>query len=180
MVQQMIITAFSALGLQGKCTLPYFYWLVDSGASNHIINSSDTLSNVQKHYENIQIANGSKLSIHAIGDTNSLIKYVLISPQFSTNLISVGQLVDKNCDVRFSRDGCIVQDQVSGKILAKGLKVGCLFPLHFSVSNFVSLASIAVNQKSEVWHKRLGHPNSIVLSHLINSSLLSNKDQFSS
>ncbi|KAH9780093.1 protein kinase domain-containing protein [Citrus sinensis] len=55
------------------------------------------------------------------------------------------QLVDNNCDVRFSRDGCIVRDQVSGKILTKGPKVGRLFPLHFSVSNFVSLASIAVS-----------------------------------
>ena len=77
-------------------------------------------------------------------------------------------MVDNNCDVRFSRDGCIVRDQVSGKILAKGPKVGHLFPLHFSVSNFVSLASITVNQKSEVWHKRIGHPNSVILSHLIN------------
>ena len=46
MVQQMIITAFSALRLQGKCTLPSFSWLVDSGASNHMTNSSKTLKNV--------------------------------------------------------------------------------------------------------------------------------------
>ena len=89
-------------------------------------------------------------------------------------------MVDNNCDVQFSHDGCIVQDQVSRKILAKGLKVGRLFPLHFSVSNFVSLASIVVNQKNEIWHKRIGHPNSVVLSHLINSGLLGNKDKFSS
>ena len=89
-------------------------------------------------------------------------------------------MVDNNCDVRFSRDGCIVQDQVSRKILAKGFKVGHSFPLHFSVSNFVSLASIVVNQKNEIWHKRIGHPNSVVLSHLINSGLLGNKDKFSS
>ncbi|KAL9444096.1 hypothetical protein AB3S75_017303 [Citrus x aurantiifolia] len=147
MVQQMIITAFSTLGLQGKRILPSSSWLVDSGASNHMTNSSDTLSNVKKYYGNIKIANGSKLPIHAIGDNNSSIKDVLASPQLSTNLISVRQLVDNNCDVRFSRDGYIVQDQVSGKILAKGPKVECLFPLHFSVSNFVSLVSIAVNQE---------------------------------
>ena len=99
MVQQMIITAFLALGLQGKRTLPSFSWLVNSGASNHMTNSSDTLSNVQKFYGNIQIANGSKLHIHAIRDISFSIKDVLVSHQLSTNLISVGQLVDNNCDV---------------------------------------------------------------------------------
>ena len=37
-----------------------------------------------------------------------------------------------------------------------------------------------MNKKCEVWHKQLGHPNSIILSHVINSGLLGNKDQFSS
>ena len=37
-----------------------------------------------------------------------------------------------------------------------------------------------MNNKCEVWHKRLGHPNSVILSHVINSGLLGNKDQFSS
>ena len=146
----MITTAFSALGIQGKLTTLCLSWLVDSGASNHMTSSLKTLSNVKTYHGNIQIANGSKLPIHAIGDINSSIKDVLVSPELSISLISVGQLVDNNCDVRFSRNGCVVQDQVSGKILAKGPKIGRLFPLHFSIPNFVSLACITVNQKGEV------------------------------
>ena len=45
---------------------------------------------------------------------------------------------------------------------------------------FISLAYITANQKGELWHKRFGHPNYVVLSHLLNSGLLGNKDQFSS
>ncbi|KAL8154526.1 hypothetical protein AgCh_000042 [Apium graveolens] len=63
-------------------------------------------SNVQNCEGDIQVANGSKLPIHAIGDINSSIKDVLVSSELSTNLISVGQLVDNNCNVRFSHDGC--------------------------------------------------------------------------
>ena len=99
MVQQMIITAFSALRIQGKRTTPSLSWLVDFGASNHMTCSLETLSNVKTYHGNIQIANGSKLPIHAIGDINSSIKDVLVSPELSTSLISVGQLVDNNCDV---------------------------------------------------------------------------------
>ena len=182
MVQQMIISTFSALGLQVKGDLPSSFWLVDSGASNHMISSSDTLSNVLTYHgaTNIQIANGTRLPIHAIGDINSSVKNVFVSPELSTSLISVGQLGDNNYDVRFSRDGYIVQDQVLRKILVKGPKVGRLFPLHFSISNFVVLACTIVNKQSGVWHKHLGHPSSVVLSHLVNSGFLGNKDQFSS
>ena len=69
---------------------------------------------------------------------------------------------------------------MSRKILTKGPKVGRLFPFHFSTSNFVALAYTIINKTSEVWHKRLGHPNSVVYSHLVNSGFLGNKDQFSS
>ena len=67
-----------------------------------------------------------------------------------------------------------------GENTREGPKVGRLFPLHFSISNFVTLACTIVNKQSEVWHNRLGHPNSIVLSHLVNSGFMGNKDHFSS
>ncbi|KAF8403434.1 hypothetical protein HHK36_011538 [Tetracentron sinense] len=70
----------------------------------------------------------------------------------------------------------ITLDQVSGKILAKGPKVGSLFPLYFSIPS-LSLACMTVHSQSEVWHKRLGHPNFVVLSHMFNSGLLGNKEQ---
>ena len=69
---------------------------------------------------------------------------------------------------------------MSGKVIAKGPKVGRLFPLHFSIPSCLSFACSNVLNKSEVWHKRLGHPNSVVLSRLLNFGLLGNKDKFSS
>ncbi|KAJ0011031.1 hypothetical protein Pint_33410 [Pistacia integerrima] len=179
-VQQMIISALSALGLQGNGSLSPS-WIIDSGASNHMTSSSDILGNVRTYTgsTHIHIVNGCQLPIHAIGDVDSTIRDVFVSSQLSSGLISVGQLVDNNCDVHFSRDGCLLQDQVQGKILAKGPKVGRLFPMNFSIPAVISFACNAVNNKCEVWHKRLGHPNSAILSHIINSGLLGNKDQFS-
>jgi hypothetical protein len=95
--------------------------------------SSDNLCNVLPYHgsSQIQVANGSHLAINEIGDINSSFKDVYVSPRLSNNLISVGQLVEKNCDVHFSRDGCLVQDQVSGKILARGLKLVDSFHCNF-------------------------------------------------
>ena len=80
-----------------------------------------------------------------------------MSPKLSTNLLSIGQLVDNNCTVQFSNSGCIVQDQVSEKMIVKGPKVGRLFPLLLSsspMSNYV--AYNAIQSDNQVWHRRLG------------------------
>jgi hypothetical protein len=49
MVQQMIITALSALGLQGNTSNSQL-WLADSAASNHMTNSSSMLKNVREYH----------------------------------------------------------------------------------------------------------------------------------
>ena len=77
--------------------------------------SSNTLNNVRTDHSatNIQIDNGTWLPIQVIEDINSSIKNVFVFPELSTSLISIGQLVNSNYEVRFSHNGCIVQDQVS-------------------------------------------------------------------
>jgi hypothetical protein len=68
---------------------------------------------------------------------------------------------------------------VSEKIFAKGSKVGRLSLLQFSIHRSLSLACMTINTLSEVWHKRLGHPNSVILSRMLNSGLLGNKEHVS-
>lgn len=64
---------------------------------------------------------------------------MLVSPGLASNLLFVGQLVDKNYDANFSSASCLVQEQVTGKVIAKGPKVGRMFPLKFILSH-LSLA----------------------------------------
>ena len=112
MVQQMIMSAFSALRLQGNETTLSKSWLIDSVASNHITRSSDTLCNIRPYHgsSHIQIANRSQLAINEVGDINPSFSDVYVSPRLSTSLIYVGHLVDNNCEVHSSHDGCLVQD----------------------------------------------------------------------
>ncbi|RVW79104.1 Retrovirus-related Pol polyprotein from transposon RE1 [Vitis vinifera] len=185
MVQRILISALSAMGFQGNNSTKL--WYVDSGASNHMTNNPTALCHVRPYagQSSIQTANGSSLPIAAIGDASSKFTNVFLAPQLSTNLISVGQLVDNNCAVNFSGNGCVVQDQVTGKPIAKGPKVGRLFPLFLPVPDFSprsSIKSFACNNVSDlsmVWHRRLGHPNTQILSHVLNSDLPGNKDRYS-
>jgi len=168
MVQQMIIFAFSALGILGKIISMSPFWYFDSSASNHMTNNPQLFTNSTKYPRNLTIhtANGNHLPITNIGDISSSLTDVFAAPGLITNLISIGQLVDNNCCVEFSHSGCLVQDQRSRKMIAKGPKVGCLFPLHLPLSSSCSLPFISSNSAHldyHLWHKRLGHPNSHVL-----------------
>ncbi|XP_050877608.1 uncharacterized protein LOC127081390 [Lathyrus oleraceus] len=108
MIQQMVHYALSALGIQGKSSNVSQPWFLDSGASNHMTGSSEYLHNLHSYNGNqqIQIADGNKLTITDVGDINSNFRDVL--------------------------------EQVSGKD----------------------------------WHRKSGHPNSVVLSHLFKTGLL--------
>ena len=158
---------------------------MDSGTSNHMTNNPTAWCHVRPYagQSSIQTTNGSSLPIATIGDASSKFTDVFLAYQLSTNLIYVGQLVDNNCAVNFSGNGCVVQDQVTRESIAKGPKVGCLFPLFLSVPDFSPLSSIKsfacnnVSELSMVWHRRLGHPNTQILSYVLNSNLPSNKDR---
>ena len=188
-VQEMIVSAFSTLGLQGNAASSTSSWVLDFGATNHMTNSLRGLKNLRKHkgISQIQIANGSFLSIVAIGDKPPL-KDIYVSPNLTVNLASIGQFVDSNCKVKFSNKGCIVQDQMTGQVIAKGYKHGRLFLLQLAVprtlvpssSSAWSLFCTALNVSKEIWHRRLGHPNHRVLAYLLKSGLLNNKVQCSS
>jgi hypothetical protein len=65
-----------------------------------------------------------------------------------------------------------------GEDTREGPKVGRLFPLQFSIPS-LSLACMTINTLSEIWHKRLGHPNYVILSCMLNSGLLGNKEHVS-
>ncbi|KAL6340316.1 hypothetical protein AAG906_040753 [Vitis piasezkii] len=127
------------MGFQGNNSTKL--WYVDSGASNHMTNNPTALCHVRPYagQSSIQTANGSSLPIAAIGDASSKFIDVFLAPQLSTNLISVGQLVDNNCAINFSGNGCVVQDQVIGEPIAKGPKVGRLYGFpSSSYSNSIS------------------------------------------
>ena len=110
MVQQMIVSAFPALGLSGNTPVSSQPWYLDFGASNHMKNFVVSLSNVKPYDGNQQIctANGNSLPISAIGDISPSLPNVFVSHNLSTNFIYIGQLVDHDYNVQFSRSGCVV------------------------------------------------------------------------
>ncbi|KAJ7002941.1 hypothetical protein NC653_008232 [Populus alba x Populus x berolinensis] len=115
-----------------------------------------------------------------IATSESFCNNVFMSPNLSANLNFVGQLVDNNCKIHFDYDNCHVQNQESsiGESDRKGPKMGHLFPRQFSIHMSISFSYTALVNNSHVWHKKLGHSNSIVLTYLMKHIYLGNKDLF--
>ena len=62
-----------------------------------------------------------------------------------------------------------------------GPKVGRLFSFHsFSIPRSISISCFAITNNNHFWHKKLGHPNSVILTHLMKHGYLSNTNAFSS
>ncbi|KAF7831079.1 Retrovirus-related Pol polyprotein from transposon TNT 1-94 [Senna tora] len=105
-------------------------WFADSGASNHLTNSSSNLQ-VKQPYdgeEQVHIANGSGLKISGIGFSKLLtngstlkLNQILHVPDVSKNLLSISKFAkDNNVYFEFHSNRCFVKSQVDHKVLLEG------------------------------------------------------------
>ncbi|KAH0710849.1 hypothetical protein KY284_012276 [Solanum tuberosum] len=154
-------------------------WYLNSGASNHIIGDlsqfSSVYDDVSKHV--IHTANMHTLPASSISSVGNL-SNVLYVPNLKANFVSVGQLVDQNCVVKFSPNDCVVQNLKIGMTMAKGRSVGRMFLLksiHHDLHHYFLLVSTAdvtrSNKLLTLWHNRMGHPHSSRLQHMLKSYL---------
>ncbi|KAJ0852860.1 putative RNA-directed DNA polymerase [Helianthus annuus] len=147
-------------------------WIVDSGASQHMVKTDTDLINVVDVSEfNITVGhpNGTSVKVLKIGDlklTNEIVlRDVFYVPGYSVNLLSVYRLSkDNNVSVVFNDTSCLLQDSSSKRILMSG-RQDC--GLYF-VGNSGNLMHTCFNSviKSSTWHSRLGHPSDQVLAVL--------------
>lgn len=92
-------------------------------------NNAHFLTNATKYFGDLKIhtTDGNHLAITVVGDISSSLTNVFVSSDLKSNLIFVGQLVDNDCQVEFSKSSCLVQDQQLGKMIVKGLKLDTFF-----------------------------------------------------
>ncbi|KAH9625378.1 hypothetical protein KSS87_011449, partial [Heliosperma pusillum] len=174
-------------------------WIVDSGASDHMTSCISLVHNVQllSHPIVVGLPDGSTKLVHKTGTiflTDSITLHnVLIIPDFTQNLLSVGRLLEHSgLRLIFYANECWFQDHLNKLIVAKAKKHGNLYlirgqcqtrrPSHYSNNNSNFLRDTFLNQPvvpvdsstnncvqfSDVrlLHQRLGHSSFEKLRHL--------------
>jgi len=109
------------------CKLEGRMWIIDSGASDHMVSDNTLLCNISylKHPILITLQDGSKVKVTQFGDLklgkNLILHHVLFVPYFQFNLLSVKRLSEQlKCRVIFSEDSCVLQ----GPSLKRPLEIG--------------------------------------------------------
>ncbi|KAK1626474.1 hypothetical protein QYE76_000831 [Lolium multiflorum] len=148
-------------------------WVVDSGATTHVTNSSGNLTSFHSptsiDSRSIVVGNGSKLPIYSVGSTSLppspfTLRDVLVSPSVIKNLISVRKFtVDNLCSIEFDPYGFSVKDLATGRLLLRSNSRGDLYPFHGDPH---PAAAFSVSTTRDLWHKRLGHPSDSSLSKI--------------
>ncbi|KAK2458167.1 putative mitochondrial protein [Trifolium repens] len=170
--------ALAALTLDN--TIAETEWISDTGASNHMTGTTSMLSNIRQSSgtDSVLIGDGSPLPIHGIGD--SFIKQknitlplhdVLLVPDLTKNLLSVSQLTKHfpvNCE--FSNADFCVKERETGEPIITGRRKGDLYVL----SSFPELyfSNHFKSGSADIWHQRLGHPQTLALQLLKNKGLI--------
>ena len=156
-------------------------WFFDTGATHHLSHSAQTLSHVQPYSgaDQVTIGDGHSLPILNTGNKSFFfhskvfcLNQVLHVPQLSTNLISVSKFCTDNAVFfEFHSTHFFVKDQVTKQTLLKGwLRDGLYeFPSSSSTHAFVSTSSVPALTPGAIWHSRLGHPATPILSKALAS-----------
>lgn len=149
-------------------------WIIDSGATNHMISSLDVLHDVHtvktKQNRKVHLPNGDVTLVTHSGsctltETGEL-HDVLFVPEFHYNLLSISKVTKElNCFVSFYIGFCLFQDLSTGKLKGIGKEDDGLYFLvqqqSFSNSrvhdNVKSFAAHDDKKNIMLWHRRLTH-----------------------
>lgn len=157
---------------------------LDTGASSHMTSQAGNLISKRPYYgsDRILVGNGP---ISHVGlphsSSNFKLNNVLLVPHLKKNWISVKRFCkDNSCSITFDGSGFSVKDM---KTMVRFNDSGSLymFPSQRASMGSTSSALSASTRNSDLWHRRLGHPGSSVLSFLFKNQFIDgsmNKSMF--
>jgi Integrase core domain/gag-polypeptide of LTR copia-type/GAG-pre-integrase domain len=141
--------------------------VVDSGATDNMFSSNKLLTKLQPKtsYSHVTVANGVTIPTKGSGIARIFSKdiEVTVVPELKANLLSISKCTNQlDCNVIFTPQKVVFQDRTTGRKIGEGsLKEG----LYVLESGQLAL-SAKDTLNTELWHKRLGHPSSLVLKNL--------------
>ena len=145
-------------------------WYPDSGATHHITNDVQSLTDpaLYQGTDQLQIGNGSGLIIHSTGSSSLITRShplklvnILHVPEIRKKLLSIYRLTnDNSVFIEFHSNYCVVKDEESGRPLLRGtIKDGL-----YLISEAPQL-EVNIGEKTSLnnWHHWLEHPNMKIL-----------------
>ncbi|PKU60575.1 Retrovirus-related Pol polyprotein from transposon TNT 1-94 [Dendrobium catenatum] len=174
-------TAKQNNALVANSDTPSYDWYLDSGASSHMTNAADNLTQATTYpgSDGVFIGDGRNIPIAHSGTSilptptrKLFLSNLLHVPDISHNLISISNLVqDNNISVTFDPMGFVFKDLTTNQPLLRGpCSAGLYRIVPPSTAKSPTSAFQASNDSRSHWHDRLGHPNSRMLHQIAQSN----------
>ncbi|KAI0495692.1 hypothetical protein KFK09_021995 [Dendrobium nobile] len=152
-------------------------WFLDSGASSHMTNAVDNLSQPTSFNgsDGIFIGDGRNIPIAHSGtgilptpNRKLFLSNLLHVPNISHNLLSISNLVkDNKISITFDPSGFVFKDLMTDQQLLQGPCSGGLYRISNATgSKHLPTALQAFKNSSSTWHDRLGHPHLRILQRI--------------
>ena len=140
-------------------------WLVDSGCTQHMTHDANLFKCLDRSFvSKVKIGNGDFIEVQGKGDVavetptgTKLISNVLYVPEINQSLLSVAQMLENGFSLKFEDMSCIIYDQLGSEVLNVKMKEKSFSVEWSKKENNVFYAKS--DEKSKLWHKRLGHFN---------------------
>ncbi|CAO2836221.1 unnamed protein product [Amaranthus hypochondriacus] len=141
-------------------------WFFDSGASNHMCGRREYFIDLDDKVQgNVSLGDSSKLQVKGKGKirifqkngNEEYISNVYYVPNMKSNILSIGQLLEKGYIVHMEGDNLQLRDQ-SGRLIAQSkMAKNRMFPLQLNTEGQKCYYGAIGDNESWKWHKRFGH-----------------------
>jgi transposase InsO family protein len=155
-------------------------WISDTGATDHFTPDITHIPDCHAYTGNdcVTVGNGQSLPITHTGNSQLRasshlfnLRKVLHVPSMSSSLLFVYRFCkDNDASFHFDASKFHIKALLSGKLLYSGLSERGLYPVRGAILPTSSSSSFAFSSttSAQLWHTRLGHPQSRVFSHVLN------------
>ncbi|KAJ0795822.1 putative RNA-directed DNA polymerase [Helianthus annuus] len=142
-------------------------WYLDSGCSNHMTGDKSLFITLnESERREVRTGDDKKLEVLGSGDaaisikgTEKRVPNVFYVEGLKHNLLSVGQLVQKGYEVKFSNRECRIKDKTGETIGIVNMTGNKMFPLNLSQDLIPRAYSMITQDLSALWHQIYGHIN---------------------
>ncbi|KAG6417940.1 hypothetical protein SASPL_120137 [Salvia splendens] len=145
-------------------------WFLDSGCSNHMSGDKSWFSKLDEDFRcSVKLGNNSRLSVIGKGDVNLcvngrslIISDVYLIPELTSNLVSLGQFVQKGCEILMHHGVCKLYHPDLGLIMQSRMTTNRLFKIMATKYSMVATEEClktTTMDDLQLWHRRYGHLN---------------------
>jgi transposase InsO family protein len=141
-------------------------WYLDSGCSNHMCGVKEWFHELDtKFRETVRLGDNSQMKVMGKGNVKlqlngltQVITAVYYIPDLKNNLLSIGQLQQRDLTIVFKRNWCRVYHQDRGLIMSSQMATNKLYPI-IAEAKPACLQTECEEDTTYLWHCRYGHLN---------------------